>query len=291
MTEPTNPYLFIVGCPRSGTTLLRRMIDAHPQIAMTRETHWIPKVYEQGIGLAPDGRVTAELLAHLREDRHFQLMRVDLARVRRAIASEPGLSYARFVTLLFDLYGEQRNKPLVGDKTPGYSGRIPLLHALWPAARFLHIIRDGRDVCLSLLEWRPEHFARRLPTWSQDPVSASAMFWAGRVAAARDAGRAMGAALYREIRYESLVADPGGECRVLCRFLGVPQDDAMIRFSEGRMRSKPGLDAKAAWLPPTKGVRDWRSQMAPNDVARFEAAAGGLLDELGYSTSGGRAAR
>ena len=285
MTGPQNPYLFIVGCPRSGTTLLRRMLDAHPQIAMTRETHWIPKVYERGVGLTPDGRVTSELLVHLLQDAHFQRMHVDLDRVRRAIASDAGLSYPRFVTLLFNLYGEQCDKPLVGDKTPGYTGKIAMLHALWPATRFVHLIRDGRDVCLSLLEWRPERFARRLPAWSRDPVSAAAMFWAGRVRAAREAGRALGPSLYREVRYESLVADPEGECRALCRFLGVPEDDAMVRFAEGRTKSTPGLESKKAWLPATKGLRNWRSEMPPNDVERFETAAGDLLEELGYPTS------
>ena len=57
----------------------------------------------------------------------------------------------------------------------------------------------------------------------------------------------------------------------------------MLRFHEGRTRMEPGLDAKAAWAPITAGLREWRSQMPAQDVERFEAATGDLLDELGYS--------
>ncbi|WP_028061304.1 sulfotransferase family protein [Candidatus Solirubrobacter pratensis] len=277
-----NPYLFIVGCPRSGTTLLRRMVDAHPHIAMTRETHWIPKIPEQGIGLTPDGLVTPELLAHLLDDWRFRRMEVDIPRLRRSVGSSGGISYSQFVTLVFDLFGEREGKPLVGDKTPGYGGKIETLHALWATARFVHIIRDGRDVYLSLRDWRPEQFARVPATPAHDAVTSAASFWAGRVQAAREGGRALGSGLYYEVRYESLVAEPDRECRALCRFLDVPEDDAMARFHEGRTRSVPGLDAKKAWLPATKGLRDWRSQMPPEEVERFEATAGGLLKDLGY---------
>ncbi len=76
--------------------------------------------------------------------------------------------------------------------------------------------------------------------------------------------------------------NPAEECAKLCSFLRLPFDDAMVRFHEGRTRKEPGLSTKKAWLPPTPGLRDWRSQMPPEDVERFEAAAGDLLDELGY---------
>jgi hypothetical protein len=83
------------------------------------------------------------------------------------------------------------------------------------------------------------------------------------------------------MRYEDLVSDPGAACARLCEFLGLPYDEAMLRFHEGRTRTEPGLDAKKAWLPITPGLRNWRTELPPQDVERFEAAAGELLDELG----------
>src|SRR5262249_13177100 len=71
-------------------------------------------------------------------------------------------------------------------------------------------------------------------------------------------------------------------CTRLCEFLGVLYDGAMLRFHEGRTRNEPGLDAKNAWRPITPGLRNWRTQMPPEDAERFEAVAGELLDELAY---------
>jgi hypothetical protein len=85
--------------------------------------------------------------------------------------------------------------------------------------------------------------------------------------------------LYYELRYESLVAHPVQECSNLCAFLGVPYDEAMLHFHEGRT----GQEGEIAWRPITPGLRDWSAQMPAEAMGRFEAAAGDLLDELGYS--------
>jgi hypothetical protein len=95
-------------------------------------------------------------------------------------------------------------------------------------------------------------------------------------------GGALGPELYYEIRYETLVSQPATECAALCDFLGLPYDDAMLSFHEGREKADFGLDAKKAWRPITSGLRDWRSQMTLDDIERFEAAAGDLLEQLGY---------
>ena len=275
-----NPFVFIVGAPRSGTTLLRRMVDAHRDIAVTRETHWITKVLEGENAVSPDAPATPEVLARLRAHRKFARTEVDGPALDRLVARAAPVSYAELITKVFDLYGEAQGKRLVGDKVPDYVRNLPLLHRLWPAAKFVHLIRDGRDVCLSMLT--RERFARRFPTWQEDPISTAARSWDHLVRRGREAGAALPAGLYHEVRNERLVEDPAAECRVLCDFLGVPYDERMLSFHEGRTRDEPGLDAKSAWRPVTSGLRSWRTEMAPADVERFEAAAGDLLDELGY---------
>jgi hypothetical protein len=143
---------------------------------------------------------------------------------------------------------------------------------------------------------RPLHDLYRKPffTWEQDPVTTAALWWELNVKQGRQAGNWLGRGLYYEMRYESLVAHPAEECAALCAFLDLPYQEVMLRFHEGRKRTAPPSDAKQAWLPSTgdesefrlrpitAGLRDWRSQMSREDVERFEAAAGGLLDELGY---------
>jgi hypothetical protein len=275
-----NPYVFLVGCPRSGTTLLGRIADAHPELAVIHETRWIPRCFENREGLTMNGFVAPSLAERLREVRVLEPLGIAESEMEKLIRDHDGAHFSTFVTALFDRYGERRGKRRVGDKSPGYVRYLPTLHGLWPHAKFVHVIRDGRDVCLSVLDWRKG--ATRFSTFDDDPVTTTGVWWEWYVQLGREGGSQLGPDLYHEIRYESLVAEPERECARLCEFLGIPYDAAMLRFHEGRTRSKPGLSTKAAWLPVTGGLRDWRTQMDPADVPRFEAAAGDLLDELGY---------
>jgi len=279
-----NPYVFIVGCPRSGTTLLERIINAHPRIAITPESHWIPRLFVKRKGLTREGLVTSELLSRLLELPRFIALGVGQEELLKLVGNGEPVHYTSFVSSIFDLYGKAQGKPLVGDRTPDHVRWLDTLHALWPLARIIHLIRDGRDVCLSIANWTKAHQKNpgTFATWKDDPISTAALWWELNVRLGRHVGRLIGPRLYREIRYEALVARPREECVGLCAFLGLAYDDGMLRFHEGRTRMGPGLSTKDAWLPVTPGLRDWRSQMLPGDVERFEAAAGELLDELGY---------
>jgi sulfotransferase family protein len=285
-----NPYVFVVGCPRSGTTLLQRMLDAHPDLAVINETLWITRQADRRKGVTREGFVTSELVSRLFEYPRFRRLDIPREEVERLLDSDDPVSYPRFVSGIFDLYGRSRGKRLVGDKSPGYVREMATLHALWPEAKFIHLIRDGRDVWLSVTGWKKaDRSVGQFATWSQDPVATTALWWERSVRLGREAGASLNTTLYHEVRYEDLVADPGRECGALCDFLGLSYDEAMLRFYEGRTRDlEPGLPSKRAWLPPTPGLRDWRAQMPAEDLERFEAVAGDLLDELGYPLAGPR---
>ena len=286
-----NPYVFIGGCARSGTTLLRQILNTHPQIVITRESHWIPRVFASRKGITPEGFVTPKLIPHLLKHPKFAQLGLSEEELVELLENNALVSYADFTSRIFDLYGQRCGKTLVGDKTPGYVRLIDMLHTLWPRARFVQLIRDGREVCLSVADWRkaPQKKPGVFSTWKDDPVSTTAFWWELNVRLGRDAGKRLGPELYYEIRYESLVTNPGEECAALCAFLQVPYDEVMLRFHEGRIkhewRKKAGfsLSVEEPLRPITPGLRDWRSQMPGENVERFEAAAGSLLDELGYA--------
>jgi hypothetical protein len=282
----TNPFVFLFGCPRSGTSLLNRMVAAHPQIAMAKRMPKLVQKFEDRDGLTADGMVAPEFIHALLERGRFGRtrltpnMRQDLDSL---LNSRRGVSYPDLISRIFDRVAEDRGKPLAGTKTNKLVPSIRTAHQLWPDAKFVHIIRDGRDLCLSAIQWRraptlAEHYA----TWNQDAVSTAALWWEWNVRMVCEAGSSLASGSYYEIRYESFVAHPADECAALCDFLGVPFDEAMLRFNEGKERTEPGLSAKHAWLPPTPGLRDWRTQMRAEDIERFEAVAGDLLSELGY---------
>jgi hypothetical protein len=275
-----NPHVFFVGCPRSGTTLLQRLANAHPDLAVAHETRWIAAWYEKRIGLTAEGYVSPEFVERLLAHRRFKALKIKPADVARIYRNCKPVRYAEFVSMLFDRFAARRGKRLAGDKSPAYVRSLPTLHALWPKAKFVHIIRDGRDVCLSVLDW--QQGPRQLRTSTDDPITTTAVWWDWNVRLGREAGRQLGPELYQELRYEALIDGVEEECARLCSFLEIPYDSAMLRFHEGRMRDEPGLDAKKAWRPVTTGLRNWREQMAGGEVARFEAAAGPLLNELDY---------
>lgn len=284
----TNPFVFIVGCPRSGTTLLQRIVNAHPQIAIIPEIGWIIKRFEQRAFVSLEGLVRPAFIQDLIQKEslgrytRLPVQQQELEELLSAARQRP-IVYSELITSFFNRYGESQGKSLVGNKTVDHIRNIASLHRLWPEAKFVHLIRDGRDVCLSAIQWRKAaRLASDFATWSEDPVSTAALWWEWQVRLGREAGNLLDDTLYHEMQYENLVANLEQVCQSLCDFLGVPYDEAMLRFHKGREKQDADLDAKHAWLPPTPGLRDWRTQMEKPDLIRFEAVAGELLDELGY---------
>jgi Sulfotransferase family len=272
-----NPHVFIVGCPRSGTTLIERIVDAHPELAIVHESRWIARIYEDRRGLTADGRVTQKLARRLCQPRWFLPFGLDPDEMGATLARYDGAPYRDLVSALFDLYAARRHKRLAGDKSPGYVRYLPLLHDLWPSAKFVHIVRDGRDVFLSVVDWAKA--ATRFASYATDRAVTVARWWEWYVRLGREAGAGLEPDRYYELKYESLVADAALEIGRLCDFLAVPFDDRMIRFHQATKTR-----------PITSGLRSWRAQMDVAELRRFEAAAGGLLAELGYPVSGGPSA-
>jgi hypothetical protein len=178
---------------------------------------------------------------------------------------------AEAIRRIYASYASRRGKPRYGDKTPNQVVHIHLLARTLPEARFVHVIRDGRDSTLSYLD----------ADFGPSTVAEAAVYWRRFVEAGRRAGRELGHGRYREVRYEELVAAPERELRALSGFCGLAYDEAMLDYPE-RADELVGKVHHNLALAPTSGMRDWRRDMSRADVALFEALAGDLLDELGY---------
>jgi hypothetical protein len=277
------PRFFIVGCPRSGTTLLQWVVNAHPQIAMLPEMHWITDPFSMEPGRPLQGCVTSTLVEEWIAHKRFAHLEMPPGEFRRLIEPEGEALLDVFVTRLFEAYGRLRGKPLVGNKTPLYVEQISSLHAQWPDAKFVHLIRDGRDNWLSIQSWRKaDRTAGRFVTWSEDPLTTTALWWRRKVLLGQEAGQQFEPERYCEVRYEEFVANPAAGGRALCAFLRVPFDEAMLRHHVRTTVAEPGSTTARARSVITPGLRDWRTQMTAEEVEKFEAAAGELLAELGY---------
>ena len=277
MSGPGAPPIFVVGCPRSGTTMLRLMLDAHPELAIPPESHFIPLVarvrarYDQ-----PSGVDAEHLAADVMRGIRFRDWRLPPETVRVAIRKRRPATLADAIECFFVAYADAHGKTRWGDKTPGYSIELPLISELFPEAVFVHLIRDGRNVALSLMEVPrpPRSFAE------------AAQVWRSRVSTGRADGRTLGPERYLELRYEALVDDPESALRAICAMAALEYTPAMLAYHRGDpAASVPernwGHHANLA-RPPTTGLRDWRDRMSAADQQLFEAVAGGVLSDLGY---------
>jgi hypothetical protein len=285
-TGPTTPpFPFVVGCGRSGTTLLRAMLDSHPDLAIPDEVSFVIRLarphYARRYGWPRrfEPAVASEMVLANGSFRRWGLPEAD---VRAALAERPPASFPDLVRACYGLWSVAQDKPRYGDKTPMHVLHLRRLARMFPEARFVHVIRDGRDVATSY---------RSVP-WGPSTVEDAAAEWRRRVRHGRRAGHALGPGRYREVRYEDLVADTEATMREVCRFIDAPWNESVLRYHEraeeiiGATRF-PSAHQRIA-LPPTAGLRDWTQELSSQDVARFETIAGSLLDELGYERSGGR---
>lgn len=275
--------VFVLGVRRSGTTLLRVMLDRHPHLAVPDESYFVPQ-------LARRHRGTVDLEEFVEDLRRLPtLVEWRLTPERVATRLRPGMAPGEAIAAIFEAYAAERGKSSWGDKTPLYMQSLPTLERLFSGARFVHLVRDGRDAALSFLAV-PEGIMTA--GWGHPRDAAGfACQWATEVRAARALGGRVGPGRYLEVRYEALVADPDEELQRVCAFLGLGYDEAMLDYA-GKTDSARKEHQQRLNEPPRVGVRDWRTEMAPAEVAAFEAVAGDLLEELGYDvTTPGRGRR
>jgi hypothetical protein len=266
--------IFIVGCPRSGTTLLRNLLRSHPHITFPRESHFIPSFY-RAYGDPLDEREALEVANRILALSWFKRWQLDLTPDRFSGCR----SFRAIVETLFDAWARKEGKPRWGDKTPHYVTEIPTLLELFPEAKIIHIYRDGRDVALSWLRARLE----------PGNLYMAARLWRTAVAAARRVGAVAPAETFLEVRYETLLAELPETMRGICEFVGEPFCEEVLRPSP--LGPAPG-DRRVRSVSTTvvvpSNVAKWKSKMSAGTRAFFESVAGDMLDELGYPTGSRR---
>jgi hypothetical protein len=269
-------FPFIVGCSRSGTTLLRSMLDSHPQLAIPGESHFMSKMRRRQRRYVVDGHLHIErFMDDLMRDPWFTRWGISRGSVLKRLRASQVVDLADAFRVVFRQYADAQGKPLYGDKTPSYVMTMPVIAELLPEARFIHLVRDGRDVALALKEadFGPSH------------VADAALHWKLRVTRGLRAGEALHGRVLL-VRYEDLVQDPQRVLETACAFIGLGFDESMLRFFERgdhllKGDPQPEHHRRLA-QPPRSGLRDWRRDMSADDQRMFEVLAGDALTELGY---------
>jgi len=246
--RPSDP-IFLVGAERSGSTLLRLMLDGHPCIAWLNEFEYAVDLMKND-GACPTVDAYAQWLS---THRIFQAS---------GLCLDMNRSYADNVRSFLDQHRSRRNRPIVGATVHRHFDR--LLH-LWPNARFIHIIRDPRDVARSCIGmgWagNVHHGVER---WL-----AAERLW-DRLAERVTPSRRL------DLRYEELVRSPDRTLRDACAIIGVAYDSAMVE-----------IDARSTYeRPNARFANQWASKLSPTEIRLVEARTMDLLIARGYEPSG-----
>lgn len=263
--------VFVVGMNGSGTTMLVDCLGRHPELyAFPREVRILPHLLERARALGgcedlPARRVLADELGRSRavwEANGFQPLILSDAQL-----CEPG--FRGVVNAILMEFALREGKRQWIEKSPGHLAYIADLAAAIPSARFIHIIRDGRDCAQS--------FQRR---FHYDP-EVSIFRWRQLVAQGREQGQRIGKERYIEIFYEALTSAPEAEMKRLCHFLEVDFVPGML---ESSMRmADPRLLSGSSRI--VENSEKWRQYFTRRQVERLEAIAGATLAELGYSVT------
>lgn len=265
------PPVVVLGVARSGTTLLREMLNHHSDLAIPSESYFLIALWDRFL----HGDLE-KLLADLAYATQVREWGVDPDAVRARL---PGTAdFPDVIRAVYECFAESRGKRRFGDKTPLYMLHLELLEHAFSRPVYVHIIRDVRDAALSYAAMPAGH------PWGwlyPAGVADFACRWRRQVERARKFGSSVGPDRYVELRYEDLVLEPERRLHEVCARIGLTFEDSMLEYYR---------DADPCTLvnhrrlaePPSPSGRTWRQTMRAGDVERLEAVAGDLLDELGY---------
>jgi len=267
------PILFIFGVPRSGTTFLNSIVREYYGYGLCSEGQWVVK-YARRLSRYGDLEkwrniqrlihdiLTQDMFAIFRtiySQRLGKPVRIDEEHVWSELRerSYPGVVYA-----IFSSVARQMGKERVGNKNPSYWQILPQLATWFPEAKFLHIVRDGRDTALSLL---------KVP-WGPSNVFSCAKMWTRALAGVETFQSQFTTARVLTVRYEDVLINPADVAERLSTFLGLTlSPDGPTRLA---MEIQKG--------GRSHNFNKWKTHMSENDIRVFEAVAGSWLQHYGY---------
>jgi hypothetical protein len=275
---PTSAPIFLFGFERSGTTLLSMMVGAHPRIAVPFSVTGL--WYRRARLLARDGRPLQRgdlerLVDDILQEERIRLWDVSLSRGELLEGLEEG-DYASVVARFHECYARHKGKPLWGNIDIDTLYFMDEANRWFPEARFVHIVRDVRDVALSHLGY----------AFGASNIGECAELWARDVRVNLKMGSILGPARYLVVRYEDLVLSPEATLGRICSFLGLPYSAEMLDYPR-MVDGKVPQDRRWIWPllgrePVRSNALRWKTAMGRNQQIVCERAARDLLEELGY---------
>lgn len=272
-----NQPFFIVGCSRSGTTMLSLMMNMHKNIHIPKESWFLSDVMDR---FTPDNKLSEADVNEIFEltTSHWRWKEWEMSdkalKERLSVLVEPSLN--QVVEVIFHQTMEKAGKIRWGDKTPGYVTEIRRIYNLFPNAKFLHLLRDGRDVSISL----------KRVGWVGDTTWDIASHWSEQVRAGCEQGRSLPKGQYLELKYEDLVRNTEAKLREICEFLGEEYSEQMMGFYNQAEKFMPKRDIshlmKTHRPPREDDLERWKREMNRVQLFIFESISMNELLTFAY---------
>jgi hypothetical protein len=278
------PPLFVGGCRRSGTTLVRTMLNAHPDLAVPHETFFMIPGYRArerwGDLSRDDNRVRlATWVATREEPRAYRLSPDRDELMARMVAAPPTLGSV--LSAGFRLHAERQDKPCWGVKQPGFAMNLDAVFAMFPDARYVHIVRDPRAAAASIRRISEQPGRRG---WYGQGLTAGADLWQRCQRAADRWRRRLPPEQFHEIQYEQLLEDPEAVLGDLARFSALEPSgvERMLAFHEKVDIPRGKIHALLSQPLTTEPVRKWERELTREEIALVERVAGDRMSRYGY---------
>lgn len=281
-----NGPFFILGNPRSGTTLLRLMLNSHPLITVPPECGfmlWLSKKYS--LVNFNDPNNIEEFLRDVIKSKKFETWNIDLNKLQSFIKCRKPKSFQEICSIIYFYYGFLNNKRsiIIGDKNNFYLNYIDEIKDLFPKSKLILLVRDGRDVACSYRALQGKNlksiYAPKLPYKIVDIASE----WSANNRLLINLITASNPLL---VRYEELLLNPIKELSRMCIFLGVPYDNSMLNYHHVENQNEPMefLGWKEKTLAPIDrdNINKFQLLLSKHEIAQFDNIAGAELDFFGY---------
>jgi len=284
--------IFIIGNPRSGTSMFRLMLTSHQNLAIAPESGfmlWWKNKYSDWSDKDNTSRLD-EFISDLFTSRRFEYWELNESEVKSFIQKKQPDSYSELIALVYMFWAKKIDKEgaIWGDKNNYYLNHISELIELYPDARFIHIIRDGRDVATSYMKLseikNKVHLAPNLP----DEINVIAKEWSSNISTILSSLSKLDDNQYTEIRYEDLISDPEKELQRICDFLNLVFDNDMLEFNEYNRKHELEPKDYMSWKAETykklnsKAVGRWKSILTAEQIEIFETIAKEPLNRFNY---------
>ncbi len=278
------PFFFVVGRPRSGTTLLRTLFDAHPNVSFPPECQFIVNLYPKyGKIIDWEEKQILSFYHDLIEQWLFDTWNMDLDKLKKTLLSYTGNhTYGTICKVVYQQYNSLFDKQSIkffGDKNPGYAIYTKLLLKIFPEAKFIHIIRDYRDNFVSI---KNVDFEVPIP-------SLVVQKWKYFFKKFNKDSR-LNPDLYYVINYEKLASNPEEEFGLICDFIGIQYDEKVFDFHEKKddiLKEYPTGYVKTYHTSllqkiNTSKIGVWKNQLSPLQVKLMDLTAGEIAEQSGY---------